>query len=242
MFQESKLQTFMTEIQNEHQGCLESLAVFDTLYPSQSVCHRAWAFNDFFATVGQAVVDRLMLTLARLLDTDRHSQSVTIRTVCRYGRQNTEEFTYLFSPIGIREHPNGIAKINSLCDRWETFIDSHPLRSRIQVMRDKTLAHRDKDFVSGLVEIEVSTRSEILDLINSIGQFLNEVNRFTLGEELVPWVRYEQVRMATSNTVALCEAMLEQCEERKTERLWNSLVQPYKVAIQNSFKAMTAES
>jgi hypothetical protein len=218
------------------------MAVFDTLYPSQSVCHRAWAFNDFFTTVSRAVVERLFLTLARMLDVDARSQSVTIKTVCTYGRQNKTEFAYLFSPDGIRAYPKGNAEIDALCDTWEAFIDTHPLRTRIQVMRDKTLAHRDKSFVMGRVQIEPTTRTELLDLVNSIGQFVNEVNRLVVGEELVPMVRYAQVHLATSNTVALCEAMLALCSENRDEQLWKTLVEPHKAAIQAAFKAMTTES
>jgi len=232
-----KLHVYLDALSDELCKCQEAVAVLDVLQASKTTCRRTWFHNDFPYIAMRAITDRVFLTLARMLDLDKRLQAVTVVSTCNYARKHVEEFTWLFTAEGKKAYKEGPTVVLELCEKWEAFVINHPTRGKIQTLRDKTIAHLDKNWVRGEYPIEVTFRPEIEDLLEGLSKFVNDFQQFVSFGEIYHRARYERVFEDTSNTLACSEAMRQLSEQNRQDHIWRELVSPHKDAIKHAVES-----
>jgi len=169
---ESKAMRFLEAINLETSIGFQCLALLKTRDACIDTGVRMSAL--FFAT-RDAATERTYLTLARLLDDD--ASSITLTSFCSYLEQNPGDCAWVQSNAARPEFPDADDAVRALARKWRTHWMEHPLRDQIKLARDKLIAHRDKKHWLDRVEHDPIPTSQAHDLLTEVQAMVNELGK-----------------------------------------------------------------
>jgi hypothetical protein len=234
----SKLESFVEAINQDQYRALEGLALMITVIAAHPVCKQAVEDNGFLTVAYMDAQDNMLMAIARILDEGGGPQSVTIPGVCNYAEQNRTECTWLFSPEGQAKYQDGKKELLERCAHWKKWVNEHPLSANIKEHRDKVLAHRDKKQVLGEIEVTPIMLKELRELIDGIGEFVNDFNRLIRNSYTHQQALYDQVFEHGSKFIASSEAMWREMISMKDPGLYAKAMTPLIEEINANHKAI----
>jgi hypothetical protein len=222
----NRLRMYLDALSHDQWMAVEGLAVVTVLYATSQECKHAWEGNGFLSALHDTAATHTFMALARLLDDDKKSESVTIIGVCNYVEQNVEECEWLFSSEGRQTYPSPEEEIQRRCRHWRNWVQELSVRTELKQLRDKSLAHRDKKHVLGELQLKAPMLHEIREVIRAVGSFVNQFTELTHSSETQDWALYQQIVDDGVLTLSTSEAMQIEANERRSERLWSNKVAP----------------
>ena len=138
---DSRLKKMTERISDDVLNGLCALAILDAL-PQQLKANNLQSLGPFWKTAYDNSVELLLIAISRNTDTD--SDSVNVASTLNYLEQNRLECVWLHSAEGREKHDDPDASILIVLDRWRKWLTNDEL-VRVRALRDKTIAHRDKN-------------------------------------------------------------------------------------------------
>jgi hypothetical protein len=211
----SRSLSFLEALTMEHSKARECVAAYR--------CYQAFDVlgirrSSLWNAVGTASGERLVMTLARVLDDDPNT--ITAVSVCRCIEQNPSDCLWAFSEDGRAQISKPEEQVRSLARKWSKHWQDHPLREQIKHPRDKAFAHLDKKHWLNsevLADIRISEVESLLDdLLKMINEFRQLIDRAQVHDGVYAVVSHECALTMLAYEIGLGLALsgAEVCEKR----------------------------
>ena len=168
-----RLKRMVGHISDEALNGLGSLAIIDNL-PKQLKENELDSLGPFWKTAFDQSREMLILAVSRVTDAD--CDGINVASALNYMEQNRTECVWLYSSDGRAKYPDPDGQLRAVLMKWRDWLGNGAL-TRARTVRDKLVAHRDKDVLLKAAPIDSASLGDLRGLIEDLQKCVSDLRR-----------------------------------------------------------------